>query len=202
MVISRSARILAIAALAVSSVIANVGPVAAETVTSPCSDSCGGYFAYDDQLANQGATCTYKTVASSFGDHVINKIIVRPPEMDGRYSAMTPVSWRFKIQRRQSEGVEGPVHTTIIHTSTWQTAQASLTRYAYLGFGFTNRTWTVNADPSSAIFGSYRVIINMRWSNHGVVEGRETFRYDWYREQMGSDYVINGPWCYGVYPDA
>jgi hypothetical protein len=188
--------------MALSAVGALVGPAAAETVTSSCRGTCGYWIAYDDALANQGATCTYKATATSFGDHVIKKIIVNPPQMNGSHPEMTPVSWRFKVQRRQSESVEGPIHTTIVYTSGWQTAQANTTATAYIGFGFTTRGWLVRADPSTAIMSSYRVFVNMRWSDGaGNIEGRETIRYDWYDETLGSDTRIANERCQGVFPD-
>jgi hypothetical protein len=195
------ARLSLAATFALACVASLVGPAAAETVTVSCQGTCGAYYAYDDNLANQGAQCVYNTTANAFDEHLINQIVVRPPEMNGYYTAMTPVSWRYKIQRSRSAGIEQPAHKSIVFTSAWQTSRANTVYTAYLSSGFTSRAHAWTEDYTYADFDQYRVFVQMRWSHNGSVEGRETIRYEWYRQTKGSDAAIEQRWCGGVYPD-
>jgi hypothetical protein len=191
-----------VTALSIGAIAAGVvaTPAAAETVTRPCHGTCGAYMAYDDDLADQGAVCVYNRTPDHYGDLLINNIKVRPPQMSGSHADMTPVAWRFRVQDWQ-HGIEDSGFKRIIHTSTWQTSSANTTHIAYLGSGFTWRSWAPTQDPGQAPLESYRVFIDMRWSYRGSVRGTETIRYDWYREKKGTSYTVENTWCGSAYPD-
>ena len=193
-------RLFVAAALALSWAAGLAGSAAAETVLTPCHGTCGSYSAYDDSLANQGARCIYDRTADAYGAHEIDKIVVRPPQMNGNHVAATPVSWRFQIQRQRGT-LEQPSHKSIVYTSAWQTAPASTTSSAYLSSGLTWRTASVDEDPAYADFDAYRVIVAMRWMNHGSVEGNSTIRYEWYQVKKGSAVAVLNSWCGGAFPD-
>jgi hypothetical protein len=74
------------------------------------------------------------------------------------------------------------------HTSTYQKALADDAIPAYAGNGFSRRAWSAPNDPSGY---RYRVVIDMRWKHNGVVEGKLTVRYDWYKAKSGTNTYTN-----------
>jgi len=172
------------------------GQVTATTVTAPCSGTCGHLTTYDLEAGPQGVTCNYQRAADVYGDHPLQTINVRPPKMYGVYSSSDQVSWRFRIQKR-SHGIEDPhVSTQIVYTSGWQTAMASSSSPAYIGSGFTRRSWTATGYDD---LDAFRVYVDLRWWNLSSISGTEHYWYNWYLEKRGTHTLVLHNQCYPYY---
>jgi hypothetical protein len=181
-------RVLVALCFALTSVAAFAAPASAETILSPCSGTCGSWEVYDGETGRKGANGIY---ATSF-PYELNKITVRPPLMHGDHPSNSQVGWRFKIQRMPVGGGSWVTR----YTSTYQTAQADNAIPAYAGNGFSRRSWLAPNNPSGFF---YRVVIDMRWKHNGLVEGRLSLKYDWYKAKSGTNTYTNPDYLLASY---
>lgn len=181
-------RLLVALCFALTSVAAFAAPASAETVTSPCSGTCGYWEVYDGSTGRKGANGIYGTSYP----YKLNKITVRPPLMHGAHPSNSQVGWRFKVQRRP---VGGGTWSTI-YTSTYQTAQANDAIPAYAGNGFSRRSWNAPNNPAGYV---YRILLDLRWKHNGTVEGTLSLRYEWYKAKSGNNTYTNPDYLLASY---
>ena len=165
-------RALIALAFAISSVAVIVAPAAAATVLTACTGTCGYYEVYDmGPTGQKGAVCVYETGSS----YDLDEITIRPPLMHGSRPTKDKVSWRFKIRK---QNVNTMVYSTVF-TSSYQSAMADDATPAYVGHGFSRRSWRAPENPH----GFFYVQIELTWTHNGSREGYAKIEYDWYKAQ-------------------
>ena len=188
MALTNRLRLIVALSFALTSVAAFAAPASAESIFSPCSGTCGYWEVYDGETGRKGANGIY---ATDF-PYELNKISVRPPLMHGAHASDSQVAWRFRIQRRDVNGVGWAT----IYTSTYQKAQADDAIPAYAGNGFSRRSWSAPNDPSGYW---YRVMLDLRWKHNGSLEGVLTLKYDWYKAKRGNNTYTNPDYLLASY---
>jgi hypothetical protein len=168
-------------------VVIGIAPVAAETDMG-CVGTCGYYQVDDNDTGMPGARCTY---ANSY-PYKLKEISIRPPLMHGYQADKDPVGWAFRIQRKSVNGSKWRP----VFDSTYQNSSASDSIPAYLGHGFSRRTWSAPSNPNGYY---WRVVLMLRWkADNGNVVGTAKVRYEWYNQirkdgnaqNLGSGYCI------------
>ena len=131
-----------------------------------------GQWLANDSMNAPGVKCTYND------NYRLTSINARAPIVYSYRSGGQMVGWRLKIvHRHQIPGNDQYTEETV-YTSKYQKDLATLSNAA----DFTRKTWT--RDISMVSSSRFRVYVMIRWyrPSDGSVEGRASFRYDWFRQ--------------------
>ena len=148
-----------------------------------CSGNCG-YYEVQDDMSTQGARCNYGT---SYPYKLLS-IRVNPPLMHGDHANKTPVAWAFRITRKSVSGGKWKNY----FESGYQSSTASETVPAYMGHGFTRRTWDAPNHPGGYF---YRAAVLLRWKYNGNVVGTARVRLEWYKRVSGMNDDVQPDYC-------
>lgn len=161
------------------------GPVIAISDVNDTGNT-GNWLANDSSEA-PGATCSYND------NFRLVRIRARAPIVYSYRAGGQTVGWRLRIVHRyQLPGNDQYAEQTVFK-SKFQKDVATLSSAA----DFTRKTW--NRDIKMVPSSRFRVYVMIRWykPSDGSVEGRASYRYDWFR-QVGPSVDTTGEdfFCY------
>lgn len=167
----RPSRAIAVSLGLLASLSLGVAPVAA--VSEQSTSGQVGVFVANDSLATPGGRCEYDPSAR------LRLLSARAPVVFARRAGGQQVGWQLKVVRNyELPNNPGQYADETVYRSRWQKDRATRSNPADL----TRKSWVVSGTTSDST--RYKVWVNIRWyrPSDGKVEGRVSFRYDWFKE--------------------